>query len=132
MCACANGKIEDRNGTRDGTRAWNFQSKRRRNREKGEGEDLGKIEDVIIDAPNARVSYAILSFGGFLGMGDKLFALPWVSLFYSPENGNFALKADKELLKRAPGFDRNSWPDLSDPAGRADIYRYYSAEIYWS
>ena len=97
-----------------------------------EGEDLGKIEDVIIDAPNARVSYAILSFGGFLGMGDKLFALPWVSLFYSPENGNFALKADKELLKRAPGFDRNSWPDLSDPAGRADIYRYYSAEIYWS
>ena len=97
-----------------------------------EGEDLGKIEDVIIDAPNARVSYAILSFGGFLGVGDKLFALPWVSLFYSPESGNFALKADKELLKRAPGFDRNNWPDLSDPVGRADIYRYYGAESYWS
>jgi hypothetical protein len=97
-----------------------------------EGEDLGKIEDVIIDAPNARVSYAILSFGGFLGVGDKLFALPWVSLFYSPENGSFGLKADKELLKRAPGFDRNNWPDLSDPVGRADIYRYYGAEIYWS
>ena len=97
-----------------------------------QGEELGKIEDVIIDAPNARVSYAILSFGGFLGMGDKLFALPWVSLFYSPENGNFALKADKELLKRAPGFDRTNWPDLSDPVGRADIYRYYGAAAYWS
>jgi PRC-barrel domain len=97
-----------------------------------EGEDLGKIEDVIIDAPNARVSYAILSFGGFLGVGDKLFALPWVSLFYSPENGSFGLKADKELLKRAPGFDRNNWPDLSDPVSRAHIYRYYGAEIYWS
>lgn len=97
-----------------------------------QGEDLGKIEEIIIDAPNARVSYAILSFGGFMGMGDKLFALPWVSLLYSPENGNFALKADKELLKKAPGFDRRNWPDLSDPTSRADIYRYYGAEAYWS
>jgi len=97
-----------------------------------EGEDLGKIEDVIIDAPNARVSYAILSFGGFMGLGDKLFALPWVNLFYSPESKTFALKADKELLKKAPGFDKNNWPDLSDPVTRSDIYRYYGAEIYWS
>lgn len=95
-------------------------------------EDLGKIEDVIIDAPNARVSYAILSFGGFMGVGDKLFALPWVSLSYLPEKGDFALNADKELLKKAPGFDRSNWPDLSDPVSRADIYRYYGAVIYWS
>ena len=97
-----------------------------------QGEDLGTIEDVIIDAPNARVSYAILSFGGFMGMGDKLFALPWVSLFYSPEDGKFALKADRELLKKAPGFDKNNWPDLSDPVTRGEIYRYYGAAIYWS
>jgi hypothetical protein len=96
-----------------------------------QGEDLGKIEDIIIDAPSGRVSYAILSFGGFMGMGEKLFALPWVSLFYSPESGMFALKADKELLKKAPGFDKQHWPDLSDPISRADIYRYYSAAVYW-
>lgn len=97
-----------------------------------QGEDLGKIEDVIIDANAARVSYAILSFGGFMGLGDKLFALPWVSLSYDRNGQRFVLKADKELLKKAPGFDKTDWPILSDPANRDNIDRYYDTATHRS
>jgi len=90
-----------------------------------QGEDVGKIEELVIDARTTKLSYAIMSFGGFLGLGDKLFAVPWVSLNYDPENERFVMKADKELLKRAPGFEKDDWPDLSDPTRLAEIYRYY-------
>lgn len=77
-------------------------------------EDLGKIEDLIIDSRNSRVVYAILSFGGFLGMGDKRFAIPWRVLdFHAPE-GCAVLKLDKERLKNAPGFKAGEWPDMSN------------------
>jgi sporulation protein YlmC with PRC-barrel domain len=96
-----------------------------------QGENLGKIEEVMIDAVPGRVAYAVLSFGGFLGVGDKLFAVPWKSLNYDPQQEAFIINADKRLLERAPGFDKNSWPDLADTNWRASIYSYYSAEPYW-
>ena len=85
----------------------------------------------MIDCDGARVTYAILSFGGFLGVGDKLFAVPWVSLQQDKAKDRFVMKADKELLKNAPGFDKNNWPDMSDPTRRSQIYGYYSGEPYW-
>ncbi len=70
----------------------------------------------------------ILSFGGFLGMGDKLFAVPWNALHYDPQQEAFVLHADKRLLENAPGFDKENWPDMSDTTWRSSVYNYYSAK----
>ena len=96
------------------------------------GEDLGNVDEIMIDIPSGRVAYAVLSFGGVLGMGNKLFALPWSALQVDEDEKCFILNVDKATLESAPGFDKNNWPDLSDPVTRSDIYRYYGAEIYWS
>ena len=96
-----------------------------------QGEDLGKIQDIMIDVPTGRVAYAVLSFGGVLGLGDKLFAIPWGSLTLDEDEKCFVLDADKELLKAAPGFDKDNWPDMADPNWRTQIYSYYGAKPYW-
>ena len=96
-----------------------------------EREDLGTIEDIVIDARNSRVAYVILSFGGFLGMGDKHFAIPWEALSFDLSEKIAVLGIDKERLRRAPGFDRNNWPDMANPVWGAQIYRHYGYEPYW-
>ena len=96
------------------------------------GEDLGKIEDLVIDPNSGRVDYAVLSFGGFLGMGDKLFAVPLEAMKLSPEDKRFILDVDKERLKQAPGFDKDHWPDASDRAFGTKVYNYYGYEPRWS
>lgn len=75
------------------------------------------------------MTYAVLSFGGFLGMGDKLFAVPSVSFAYDTSNGVFVLKADKELLEKEPGFDKDNWPDMADPTRLSEICAYYGVEV---
>lgn len=91
-----------------------------------EGEDLGEIKDLMIDVRNGAVAYAVLSFGGFLGLGDKLFAIPWNRLELSEEEKRFYLNVDKEALKDAPSFDKDDWPDMSAPAWREEIEVYFS------
>lgn len=101
-----------------------------------QGEDLGKIEEIMLDWEHGRISYAVLSFGGFLGMGDKLFAIPWQSLELHPEEHGFVLDVDRERLENAPGFDKNNWPgtenadDLNDYRDR--VYDYYGVDRYWT
>src|SRR5512135_3389874 len=68
-----------------------------------QGEDLGTIEDIMIHIDSGRVAYAVLSFGGFLGMGDKLFAIPWEALTLDEDNKQFILNIPKEKLENAPG-----------------------------
>jgi len=94
-------------------------------------EDLGKIEHLMVDLASGRIAYAVLSFGGFLGMGDKLFAIPWNSLTVDTVQKRFVLNVDKALLERAPGFDKDHWPNMADPAWRAGVYSYYGAKPYW-
>jgi sporulation protein YlmC with PRC-barrel domain len=89
------------------------------------GEDLGKINELMIDLPTGRIAYAVLSFGGFLGMGDKLFAIPWKALRVDQENHNVVLNASKETLENAPGFDKDNWPDMSDASWGTRIHEYY-------
>ncbi|MEO8190271.1 MAG: PRC-barrel domain-containing protein [Acidobacteriota bacterium] len=96
------------------------------------GEDLGKIEDLVIDPTSGRIDYAVLSFGGFLGMGDKLFAVPLEAMKLSPEDKRFILDVDKERLKQAPGFDKDHWPEASDRAFGTKVYNYYGYEPRWS
>lgn len=95
------------------------------------GEDVGDIEEVVIDYATGRVTYAVMSFGGFLGIGDKLFAVPWMSLGYNKSDDMFVMKVNKELLKNAPGFDKSSWPDMSDPDHLNEVYRHYGYDRYF-
>src|SRR5580700_11351387 len=80
------------------------------------GENLGRIDEIMIDIPSGRVAYAVLSFGGFLGMGDKLFAVPWSALKVDEDEQCFILNVDKKTLETAEGFDKDNWPDMADNA----------------
>ena len=89
------------------------------------GEKLGKIEDLVIHPKGFCVEYAVLSFGGFLGMGDKRFAVPLEALKLSSQDRKFILDVDKERLKAAPGFDKDKPPDVSDRAFGTAVYGFY-------
>jgi sporulation protein YlmC with PRC-barrel domain len=95
------------------------------------GEDLGKIEDLMIDLNSGRVAYAVLSFGGFMKMGNKLFAIPWEALRLDAANKQFILNVDKRVLESATGFDKDNWPDMADPKFGVGVYRHYGYKPYW-
>lgn len=93
-----------------------------------QGEDLGDIKDVIIDMNNGKVHYVVLSFGGFLGMGDKLFAYPMRVFKPTADKDDLILAVDKERLRKAPGFEDKSWPDWDRSDYRAQVDRYHAAD----
>lgn len=95
-----------------------------------EGEDLGSIKDFMIDTETGRVVYAVLSFGGFLGLGDKLFAIPLESMRVDTENHRFMLDVPKERLENAPGFDKDNWPKTTDRAFVDQVYMHYGHGSY--
>jgi sporulation protein YlmC with PRC-barrel domain len=97
-----------------------------------EKEDLGRIEHLMIDLESGRVGYAVLSFGGLPGMGDKLFAIPWSFLAVDTVEHRFILNVDKELLKADPGFDKDHWPNMADHTWGSKVYTYYGAKPYWN
>ena len=90
-----------------------------------DGEYLGRVREIMLDVPAGRVAYAVLSFGGFLGVGDKLFAVPWGALRVHTVEREFILEIDRETLENAPGFDKDDWPDMADPAFREAIDTHY-------
>ena len=96
-----------------------------------QGEKLGTIEEIMLDVPTGRIAYAVLSSGGFLGIGDKLFALPWGSLTLDPENKCFVVDMAKERLEKAPGFDKDHWPSMADENWARELHTYYRARPYW-
>ena len=93
---------------------------------------IGSIERVMIDKIGGKVAYAVLGFGGFLGMGDKLFAIPWQALELDTEDHAFILDVDAERLKQAPGFDKDHWPTMADEQWATQIHDYYRATPYWA
>ena len=96
-----------------------------------EGEDLGNIKDFMIDCDSGNVVYAVLSYGGVLGMTDKLFAVPMPALQLDTGEKCFRLDISKEELENAPGFDKSDWPDMADPRWGTDIHRFYKAQPNW-
>jgi len=97
-----------------------------------QGEKLGDIKDVVLDPETGRITYAVLSFGGFMGMGEKYFAIPWAALTSKGgEKGDFVLNVDKEKLKNAPGFDKSNWPNMADRHWAEQVYTYYGITPYW-
>jgi sporulation protein YlmC with PRC-barrel domain len=95
------------------------------------GETLGEIKEIMLDVPSGRIAYAVLSFGGFLGMGDKLFAVPWQSLTLDADQKCFILDVDKDRLKSAPGFDKDHWPTMAQPEWALEVHKYYGVDPYW-
>jgi hypothetical protein len=85
----------------------------------------------MIDLENARVGYAVLSFGGLLGIGDKLFAIPLEALRLDAENHRFVLDIDRERLEQAPGFDKDDWPEADDLGYRREVFAFYGHDPYW-
>jgi sporulation protein YlmC with PRC-barrel domain len=94
------------------------------------GEDLGKIDELMIDLEDGRVAYLVLSFGGFLGMGNKLFAFPWQALKLKMHDHAFLLNVTKETLKKAEGFDKDNWP-ITNREWLANMYKFYGYQPYW-
>lgn len=97
-----------------------------------EGEDLGEIKSIMLDLGHGRIAYAVLSFGGIMGLGDKLFALPWSALELDTEDHAFILDVPKERLEAAKGFDKDHWPDFADTSFRETTYRHYGQKPYWA
>lgn len=96
-----------------------------------QNEDLGQIEDVVIDAGAGRIAYAVLSFGGFLGMGDKYFAIPWNAVHFNLSENHAILNVEKKLLEDAPGFDKDDWPNMANAKWGTTIYKHYGYTPYW-
>lgn len=93
-----------------------------------QGEDIGDIKEIMLDVPNGNIRYAVLSFGSFLGMGEKLFAVPWNALKLDTVNKCFILNVDKERLKDAPGFEKDAWPDFADQTLVDNLHSYYGTK----
>lgn len=98
-----------------------------------QGEQLGQIEEIMLDVKEGRVLYAVLSFGGFLGIGDKFFAIPWDALTIDTQREEVIFDIDKETLADAPGFDKDDWPTTApeDDAWLVSVYEYYHYDPYW-
>lgn len=94
-------------------------------------EDLGKITEVMLDKQTGDVAYVVLESGAFLGLGGKLFALPWNALHYDTQKDCFKVDIDKQRLEKAPGFDKDHWPDMADRTWGQSIYTYYKTTPYW-
>jgi sporulation protein YlmC with PRC-barrel domain len=86
------------------------------------GDTLGEIKDIMIDLYDGSIEYIILQSGGFLGIGDKLFAIPYSALRLNPDKQIFILDRDDEYVKNAPGFDQNHWPETNDHYDDIDNY----------
>ena len=95
------------------------------------GDRLGEITHIMLDISQGTIAYAVLSFGGVLGMHDKLFAVPWHSLALDVKNKWFVLNVDKDQLRDAPGFDKDHWPAMADAEWAARVHAYYNVTPYW-
>lgn len=96
------------------------------------GEDLGKVDEIILDLDTGRIVYVIISLGGFLGIGDRLFAVPWELFSIRAGEPQLFLDIDKQMLLDAPGFERTKWPDMADAEWSAAIHAHYAQKPYWN
>ena len=88
-------------------------------------EELGEINDIMLYVQTGQIVYAILSNGGFLGVGNKLLAIPWHALMWDKLNNVFVLNVAKERIEQAPGFDKLNWPDMADASWQEKVEMYF-------
>lgn len=94
-------------------------------------ESLGDIKEIVIDPNSGRVAFVVVSFGGFLSLGEKLFAIPFSAIEYNPDKNEYALDVSPDRLKEAPGFDPDHWPSMADEKWNRNLYEYYGRPPYW-
>lgn len=97
--------------------------------ESTQGEDLGKIDNLMINLGSGEIEYAVVEFGSFLGIGGKLFAVPFKELRVDAERRIFVLSRDKEYLRQSPGFDKDHWPDTNDHSYFDNVKMYYGSYL---
>jgi sporulation protein YlmC with PRC-barrel domain len=94
-------------------------------------ETLGQIDDIVVDVPRGVIAYAAMASGGFLGLGERLFAVPWAALTYDAGRECFVMNAQKESFENAPGFDKDNWPTEASADWHQQVHRHYGAELFW-
>lgn len=95
------------------------------------GEHLGAVADIMLDKRRGNVAYAVMSFGGFLGMGEKHHPLPWDTLKYDEDKDGYVVNLTKEQLKKAPTLEESEIDRLYDRDYGETVYRYYDVRPYW-
>ena len=96
------------------------------------GENLGSVKELMLDLTSGHIAYVVVSYGGFLGLGDKLFAVPFSRFALDSEEERWVLDIPEETLKSAPGFDKDRWPDMSLSSFGSSIHTHYGVEPYWN
>jgi sporulation protein YlmC with PRC-barrel domain len=96
-----------------------------------DGEHVGKISDIMLDVRSGRIAYAVLSEGGFLGMGTTLHAIPWRALTLNVDEKLFLVNLMADEIKNSPGFDKDHWPTMADPQWGSTVHEYYHQQPYW-
>jgi hypothetical protein len=94
------------------------------------GEHIGSIERILVEKRSGQVSYAVLSFGGFLGMGHEHYPLPWSKLNYDENLGGYRVDVTKDQLEGAPRYEREEDEYWTEENGRR-VYDYYGVTPYW-
>ena len=97
-----------------------------------QGEDLGKLKEIMLDVHSGRIAYGVLESGSILGMGGKLFAIPFEAFTVNENDHTLILNVDKETLKNAEGFDKNNWPDFGSEEWAQRTHDYYGYESYFN
>ncbi|RAI57618.1 PRC-barrel domain-containing protein [Roseicella frigidaeris] len=95
------------------------------------GEALGTVEDLMLDKRSGRVAYAVMSFGGFLGIGERYHPLPWSVLDYDPARGGYVVDLDRDRLHGAPAYDAGSAPDWGGGDWGRQVDDYWGARSIW-
>ncbi|MBI1179804.1 MAG: PRC-barrel domain containing protein [Alphaproteobacteria bacterium] len=96
-----------------------------------EGNRIGSIENIMIDKLTGKVAYADMSFGGFLGIGERHHPLPWNLLKYNTKIDGYEVAIDRDKLEKAPTFEPDDHPDWEDPSWGQQIHAYYNVTPYW-
>lgn len=94
--------------------------------------NVGDIKDIMLDVSSGRIAYAVLSSGGFLGIGGKLLAVPWNALTLDTDRKAFILSIPAEIVKAVPGFDKDHWPSFVDMEWGTLLHKHYQTEPYWN
>lgn len=89
-------------------------------------ENLGRVEDLMLDSSTGNVEYAVVSFDSLAENDARLYPVPLRALTVDMEGGLITLNADREMIRHAPGFERNQWPDTGDPRWQSGVRSYYS------
>jgi hypothetical protein len=96
-----------------------------------EGEKLGSIHTLMVDKVSGKVAYAVMSFGGFLGIGDRYYPLPWDVLTYDTSQGGYVVDRDQSMLEGAPTYGPSETPNWGDPGWNQQVHDYYGARRWW-